>query len=75
MRQMRAAGKEADAAFLANQKLNFMNSGVHGFSKARLKALALSLIQTGAKVLSIKLLSVFQQALFGHSRFLTPNRA
>ncbi len=75
MRQMRAASNEADAAFLANQKLNFTHSGVQGFSKARLKALALSLIQTEAKVLSIKLLSVFQQALFGHSRFLAPNRA
>jgi hypothetical protein len=32
---MRAAGKEADAAFLANEKLNVMNSGMHGFSKAR----------------------------------------
>jgi hypothetical protein len=48
---MRAAGSKVDAAFLANKQLNFMNSGVHGFSKARLKTLALSLIQTGAKVL------------------------
>jgi hypothetical protein len=37
-----------------------MNSGLHGFSKARLKIHALSLIQTGAKMLKIKLLSAFQ---------------
>ncbi len=39
MRQMRAAGNEADAVLLANEKLNFMNLGVHGFSEARLKPL------------------------------------
>jgi hypothetical protein len=56
----RAAGNEADAAFLVKEKLSSRNSSVHGFSKAELKTLALSLIQTWAKALKIRLMSVFQ---------------
>ncbi len=46
---MRAAGNEADAVFLSNEKLNSTNLSVHGFSKARLKTLVRGLIQTEAK--------------------------